>query len=284
MKKTMLLLAAIGMITVSFGQVKFEKTGFEKAKSKAKNENKLIFVDVYADWCGPCKMLDKNVFSDKVVGNILNTKFVPVKIDGDKDDNVLTMMEFDIEAFPTLILIDPKTDRTKKLVGYIDKEDLLEEIDFFMHPEKHPVSKYKASIKGEYTRENHREIIQLMADDRSENGEELELAVEAYISKFPDLDLKNEMDLLIFKVHFHEWENPLVQYMVANPSEFDTEYRSTKFIGMLQHYLTAALEKSDESIIMNQLEIMYPFFKDALTDISKEDLSDQIRTIYRDNK
>lgn len=278
----MLLLTVLAAITVSYGQVKFEKNEFEKAKEKALAENKFIFIDVYATWCGPCKMLDKNVFSDKSLGQTINENFVGLKIDGDKDENVTTMHKFDIEAFPTLILVDPKTDRKIKLVGYIEIEDLMEEVDYFIHPDKHPVNQFKAGIEGDFSRENHRELIQLLIDDRSENNSAVDEAIENYVSQFSDLDLKNSVDLLIFSVKFHEWSHPLVKYMIENPTEFEDEFRRSKFVGILQHYLTESIEKNDERIVINQLELMYPFFGDVLEDVSKEDIVEGIKEMFRD--
>jgi thioredoxin 1 len=283
MKNAMLLLTVLAIASVSFGQIKFEKIGFEKAKEKALKENKLIFIDVYATWCGPCKMLDKNVFSNKSLGETINSNFVALKIDGDKDENVMTMIEFDIEAFPTLILIDPKTNRQIKLVGYIETEDLTEEVNYFIHPDSHPVNKLMAGIKGEFSQENHRELIQLLIDDRSENNEAVNEAIENYVTQFSDLDLKNSVDLLIFSVRFHEWSHPLVKYMIENPTEFEDEFRRTKFVGILQHYLAKSIEEGQESIIMTQLDVMYPFFGDVLEDVSKNDLAEEIRTIFKDN-
>ncbi|RYF73450.1 MAG: disulfide isomerase, partial [Cytophagaceae bacterium] len=53
-------------------QINFQKKAWKDLLAEAKMQRKLIFVDVYADWCGPCKMLDRDVFSDKVVGKKFN--------------------------------------------------------------------------------------------------------------------------------------------------------------------------------------------------------------------
>ncbi len=51
---------------------------------KAKAENKFIFVDCYATWCGPCRLMDKNVFTNSEVANYLNNNFISVKVQMDK--------------------------------------------------------------------------------------------------------------------------------------------------------------------------------------------------------
>jgi len=60
---------------------------WEQVKQKAKTENKCIFLDCYATWCGPCKLMDKNVYPDGQVGNIINAQFVSVRVQMDKTDH-----------------------------------------------------------------------------------------------------------------------------------------------------------------------------------------------------
>ena len=65
-------------------QINFQKKAWNDVLAEAKLQRKLIFVDVYADWCGPCKMLDRDVFSDKTVGKKFNSYFVNYKADAEK--------------------------------------------------------------------------------------------------------------------------------------------------------------------------------------------------------
>ena len=63
--------------TVPEGNVKW--MSFEEAVAKSKIEKRKIFIDVYTDWCGWCKVMDKSTFNDPQVAKILNEKFYPVK-------------------------------------------------------------------------------------------------------------------------------------------------------------------------------------------------------------
>ena len=57
---------------------------FEQAIEKSKTEKRKIFIDVYTDWCGWCKVMDKNTFSETQVAKILNEMFYPVKLDAEQ--------------------------------------------------------------------------------------------------------------------------------------------------------------------------------------------------------
>jgi thioredoxin-related protein len=65
-------------------QVKWMK--FEEAVAATQKEPRKIFVDIYADWCGWCKVLDRDTFSDSVVAKLLNEQYYPVKLDADSKE------------------------------------------------------------------------------------------------------------------------------------------------------------------------------------------------------
>ena len=74
--------------------IKFEKLTIKQGLEKAKKENKKFFIDVYATWCGPCKYLDKSVFTDQDLGDFMNENFVCLKLDGELADGESLMIEF----------------------------------------------------------------------------------------------------------------------------------------------------------------------------------------------
>lgn len=65
--------------------ISFEHSSWEDILKKAKEENKLIFIDAYTTWCGPCKMMARNVFTDAEVGTFFNQNFINVKLDMEKE-------------------------------------------------------------------------------------------------------------------------------------------------------------------------------------------------------
>ena len=109
--------------------ITFEQTKeWKKVLKKAKKEKKLIFIDCYTSWCGPCKMLSSQVFTREDVGNQFNADFVNVKYDMEKDaDGVMLKDKFEVKAFPTLVFVDPNTQQVvHKMVGAGSAEWLME--------------------------------------------------------------------------------------------------------------------------------------------------------------
>ena len=110
------------------GGIKFEKLSFEQASVKSKNENKVLFVDAYATWCGPCKKLAKTTFIDKKVENVFNSNFVNIKMDVDEAASLSFVEKYEINSIPTMLFFDSSGKVLKRLEGYYDEEELLQEV------------------------------------------------------------------------------------------------------------------------------------------------------------
>lgn len=92
---------------------------FEKLIEKAKNENKFIFVDVYTDWCKPCKEMDKYVFTDSLVANFYNSNFINVKVDGESKIGEDFVHEYNIQVYPSFVFFDSNGNLLNKSEGYL---------------------------------------------------------------------------------------------------------------------------------------------------------------------
>ena len=89
MKKLFTLTAALLCSVMLFAQgVNFQNLTYAEALEKAKAENKLVFMDCYTSWCGPCKMMTNEVFPQKEAGDYFNPLFVCVKFDMEKGEGV----------------------------------------------------------------------------------------------------------------------------------------------------------------------------------------------------
>jgi len=137
--KKLLCLAVVCMPMMMQAQgIKFEEgLTWNQVLQKAKAENKYIFVDCYATWCAPCKIMDKSVYPNDTVGSFFNEKFVSVKVQMDttKSDNDFTrqwyadasMMDskYNITAFPSFLFFSPNGDIVHRDVGAKRPEDLI---------------------------------------------------------------------------------------------------------------------------------------------------------------
>ena|GEM_PF-408655 len=107
------------LATPAVAQLKFETGTWAQVLAKAKAENKPVFVDFYAVWCGPCKAMAKNVFSDPTVGTFYNENFLSYKIDAEKQELAL-VKSVGIEAYPSLVYFDSDGNVIGRNVGALD--------------------------------------------------------------------------------------------------------------------------------------------------------------------
>lgn len=110
--------------------IRFEHgLSWKEIKEKAKRENKFIFMDCFTTWCGPCKMMSKEIFPQKEVGDLFNEKFINVKaqIDQTANDNeevkrfyedaAFIAKEFNVQAYPTFLYFSPDGKLVHLFVG-----------------------------------------------------------------------------------------------------------------------------------------------------------------------
>ena len=117
------MVAALCAATISSVRaqgIEFESSenNFQQAVEKALKSKKLIFMDCYTVWCGPCKRLATNVFPNDTVGAFFNRHFVSVKMDMEKGEGSKLAKQYEINAYPTLLFIDPHTQKmVYRMVG-----------------------------------------------------------------------------------------------------------------------------------------------------------------------
>ena len=86
--------------------IDFENISYKEALKQSKKEFKLIFVDAYASWCGPCKRMAKDVFPDQRVSDFFNKHFINLKIDMEKGEGPALARSFQITSYPTFLFIN----------------------------------------------------------------------------------------------------------------------------------------------------------------------------------
>lgn len=148
MKKLLLaLFVALGTFAAQAQEIKW--MSMDEALAAQKKKAKPIFMDVYTDWCGPCKMLDKNTFHDKAVADYVNANYYPVKFNAEgntefnfngkkyanpkyipnrKGRNAVHEFTYflKVNAYPSMVVLNHKGEIENTIVGYHQPDQLLE--------------------------------------------------------------------------------------------------------------------------------------------------------------
>ena len=126
MRKIIAAFFILSSFVASFAQgIEFFHGTWEEAIVKAKEEDKIIFVDAFTTWCGPCKQMSANTFPNPEVGQFFNQNFISMKIDMEKEMGLQFKKKFPVSAYPTLFFIDYDQEVVLKSVGAKNPTDLI---------------------------------------------------------------------------------------------------------------------------------------------------------------
>lgn len=105
--------------------VKWIEGDLEAALAAAKAEGKLVFVDVGAYWCPPCRELEEKVFTRADVGAALTAKYVALHVDAEKGEGPELVARYKVQAYPTLLVLDATGVEKGRLVDAMEPPALL---------------------------------------------------------------------------------------------------------------------------------------------------------------
>lgn len=150
--KRILLGLAVMMTTVSYAQnrqINFTTTSLKEAFKLAKEQQKMIFTDCYTVWCGPCKGMDKQVFTQDSVADFFNSHFINVKMDMEKGEGPEAVKTYQVGAFPTYLLFDKEGNQIYKFVGGMSATEFMAKIRIGMNPKNEMATRVERYAAGD---------------------------------------------------------------------------------------------------------------------------------------
>lgn len=89
-------------------------------------EDKLLFLDIYTDWCLPCQIMNQEVFTDKRLGNFYNENFISYKVNAEKKSGPIVADLYKVAGYPTLLFLDHKGKVILKKYGVAYSREMYE--------------------------------------------------------------------------------------------------------------------------------------------------------------
>lgn len=195
-----LIIAAIVAPPTLADDVKWTDASYEQVLEQAKATDSFVLIDFYTTWCGPCKKLDKETYSDATVLKFIEN-MIPVKLDSEKGAGIDISKRYRVAAWPTIMLVDPNGKEIDRIVGYVNAEDFIQRIgeyqngvntlaDFEARVKKNPDdaeawktlgNKYADSVRGPEANAAFAKYLELTPDiSGEEKAEALYSIGEAY--------------------------------------------------------------------------------------------------------
>lgn len=227
MKRYLLSLLAAAALMPAAAQTEFRHITFDEAKAAAKAEGKLIFVDFYTQWCGPCKRMTAQVFPKKEIGDYLNPSFVCLKLDAEAEGAELANT-VGIKAYPTFVVFDAEGNQLGTFSGMKDGQEFFTAVEICKNPElssERVTARYEA---GERTPEVVRAYAVNLVDNSRDYMDAFRKAGKLIDDYFDTLTeeqrLKPEYHFL-YDTYTSGYNSPRVQFMIANRDRFDASRR-----------------------------------------------------------
>lgn len=105
--------------------IQFIEANWQEALIQARQQNKLIFLDAYASWCGPCKLLKKETFPDAEAGEFFNQYFINVAVNMEKGYGPALAEKYKVDAYPTLLITDANGNLLTYTKGFMQPKQLI---------------------------------------------------------------------------------------------------------------------------------------------------------------
>ncbi len=246
---------------LQFNEIKNEKD-WQKVLEMAKAQNKLLFVDAYADWCAYCHQLDEEVYTNDQVIKYFNDNFINVKFDTESEYGTQLAYVFKISSLPTLLFLTEKQEIFDTILGFVPAPQLMaygqRAVDDFGQL---PIleKKYEDLIA---TNEEKLELIRILENKDFERAAEV---AKDYISQLKLVDYLDNLENLWLVSRF---ENQLssvpYRYIMTNKDEIIEahgldEYEDY-FKTIYNDNLQLAIKYGDENLLYQLVREVLPEF------------------------
>ena len=246
-----LMLISISMLSAQ--GITFEKGSWAEVVNKAKAENKYIFVDAYAEWCGPCKWMAKNVFTDAKVAEHFNSKFVNYKFDMEKGEGPEFAKTYAVAAYPTLLFFNPNGELVHKVLGAQPADQLLMQSEKAIDPTQQIFSMQKKYEAGERNPEFLLKYINSLIQANEDPNE----AVQAYLGNVKKEDWAKEENFNIIATTQLDSKSEVFKYVVSNRAAFEKSAgieNVGNYIEMVYSYAIGAVSEAHDNAAYNSLK------------------------------
>lgn len=227
MKKALISLCVIAVSAMcAYAQTDFRHITFDEAKAAAKAEGKNIFVDFYTTWCGPCKRLASHVFPTRQVGDYLNSNYVCLKLDAEKEGADLAKA-IKVQAYPTLAVFDAEGQLLGSFAGLKEGEDFIVAVDALRDPELKPERVRERYAAGERTPGLILAYAGLIKEsnprDYVKGMEEATKIVDEYYSTLTDSQRLQPENLFVFTGYTNDYSSPRLKFILDNKGKFPAD-------------------------------------------------------------
>ena len=209
----------------SYGQsggINFKGGDWDEILSLAGVEKKIIFVDAYTTWCGPCKQMTKQVFPQSKVGDFFNKHFINVKMDMEKGEGVDLAKQYSVNVYPSLLFLAEDGTLIHRSAGFHDVSQFIELGETALDP-----SRRLSALDDRYVSGDRRPDFlynYTLARFEIQDGSHSSIA-EEYLNTQNNWSSEENMQFLYSFVG--DTDSKMYEYLISNKDKFIALFWST---------------------------------------------------------
>lgn len=204
-------------------EIQFEKnTTIQALKAKAKKEKKLIFIDAYTSWCGPCKWISANIFTDPKVADYYNKNFINAKFDmEDQGEGTRIGSSYQVMCYPNLLFIDADGKLIHRTAGVDQDPQFYIALGETAKDSKKCFAAVEERYKKEPTNTTYfAEYLTLVSNTCLDFQKDL----DSFLFRLTEDDYLQEENWKLIQNHLADFNHKVTQYVSKNTSKFQDKF------------------------------------------------------------
>ncbi len=215
----------------------FNHSDFKTVLAQAKKENKLVMIDAYTTWCGPCKWMTANVFINDTVGQFYNANYICAKFDMEKEEGLTIAKTYSVSALPTFLFLDGDGKMVHRTVGGVPSQKFIQYGKDAMNPETQLISLIKKYEGGE----RKSEFLNMYVRKLSAAYMPYEVVLTEYFKTQPEADLTSAENWQLISDLVYDYKSPQFNYVLKNKQLFAAKYTEEKVNEKIKNVYNASL-------------------------------------------
>ncbi|MBK8502282.1 MAG: thioredoxin family protein [Saprospiraceae bacterium] len=232
--------------------INFIDNDLNAALDQAKKDQILIFIDAYTTWCGPCKMMDRDVFTDSAVGQFFNTNFVNLKLDMEKGSGIGVAQKYQVRGYPSFLFINAEGVLIHQGIGYQPVPAFMGMATVALDPSKQLPALEKAYRNGDKSEDllyNYTNALIEAHDEKSK------VIGKEYLASQPSWTTRKNMELVGQLVS--EYDDLYYNFIVEKRHLFIKEFGEGRVDGAILRQIENHLFTNIEKVDMEKAKQIY---------------------------
>lgn len=208
--------------------VVFRNLKFNDALKAAKKEKKMVFLDCYTAWCGPCAMMAREIFPQKECGDAMNNKFVSIKIDMEKGEGVELAKRLAIKSYPTFIVFNADGSEVNRIVGgSATANEFITRLEQAIDP-----SNSLPALQATYAEKHDFQTGMKLVETMMANGVDARATLREVFDNGHEFERYQE-NVLLYALSMGDYRDPLFDHLMEFKPYFDRNLGSERVNKMI---------------------------------------------------